>query len=248
LPRYRRGSVLVKRQAARTPEQQGIRASSEKELRLAHRAGGHDDRRRAPPSVPAPHGPRQLRLRGPTEHRRPDSHPCARSTRSSGDATHPTSRSAIPREQVRRPQRQAKETHKVTRQQAQRKPIKPTKGTATNSVRACTSYPSMWVFGGVGAPFVLFEENSGYVSDLGPRLERGGRRTTASRSIKAPKTTSPLPDVKPKPPQPQGIRRPHLPAPRARDRIGTARHKHTGQHTQRPQSPPYPGRKPDQNE
>ena len=157
---------------------------------------------------------------GPTEHGRPDSHPCARSTRSSGYATHPTSRSAIPRERVRRLQRQAEETHKITRQHAQRGPISQPKRPATNSLRTPNTDPSMWVFGVLGRRSLLFEENSGYVSDLGPRLERGGRRTTASRSIEAPKTTSPLPDVKPKPPEPREIQPPRPPAPPARDRIG----------------------------
>ena len=124
---------------------------------------------------------------GPTEHGRRDSHPCARSTRSSGYACTRQAVPRFPRERVRRLQRQAEETHKITRQHAQRGPISQPKRPATNSLRTPNTDPSMWVFGVLGRRSLLFEENSGYVSDLGPRLERGGRRTTASHQSRPPR-------------------------------------------------------------
>jgi hypothetical protein len=75
----------------------------------------------------------------------------------------------------------------------------------TFSLRASNTDPSTWAFRVLGRQSCSRKRTQGYVSDLGPRLERGGRRTTASRSIEAPKTTSPLADVKPKPPQPRAI-------------------------------------------
>jgi len=54
------------------------------------------------------------------------------------------------------------------------------------------------------------KETSGYVLHLGPRLERGGRRTTASHQSRGHKPTSPIPGVKPKPLQTKAI---HPPEP-----------------------------------
>ena len=53
---------------------------------------------------------------------------------------------------------------------------------------------------------MLANEDSGYVLCLGPRLERGGHRTTASHQSRGHKATTLIPRVKPKPPQSFAIR------------------------------------------
>lgn len=180
-----------------------------RDLRLHHRAGGHDDRGRGPPNRSGP-----LMDQG-------NSQPLREPSRTSASAS-----------------AQAEETHKVTRQHAQRERTKPTKGTATNSLRASNTNPSMWVFGVLGRHSCSSRRTQAMCLISGPVWS--GEVAVPQRAVQSrrPRLPAHSPTSSQNPRKPRDIRQPRPPAHPARDRIGTARHKHTGQHTQRRQSPP----------